>query len=66
MEREPDIYYSTPRYEQFSDYPLTLGQGQCFVLADSRGDGVDSRYFGPVEADEILGTVITIARRNNL
>ena len=63
---EPDIYYSTPRYEQFSDYPLTLGQGQCFVLADSRGDGVDSRYFGPVEADEILGTVITIARRNNL
>lgn len=63
---EPDIYYSTPRYEQFPDYPLTLGQGQCFVLADSRGDGVDSRYFGPVEADEILGTVITIARRNNL
>ena len=63
---EPDIFYSTPQYEQFSDYPLTLQPGQCFVLADSRNGGVDSRYFGPVTQDEILGTVITIVRRNNL
>ena len=63
---EPDIYYATPLYEQFSDYPLTLQPGQCFVLADSRNGGVDSRYFGPVAQDEILGTVITIVRRNNL
>ena len=63
---EPDIYYTTPQYEQFSDYPLTLQPGQCFVLADSRSGGVDSRYFGPVSESEILGTVITIVRRNNL
>ena len=63
---EPDIYYATPRYEQFTDYPVTLAEGQCFVLADSRNGGVDSRYFGPVGTDEILGTVITVIRRNNL
>lgn len=63
---EPDIFYSTPRYEGFTEYPLTLEEGQCFVLADSRNGGMDSRYFGPVSVDEILGTVITIARRNNL
>ena len=63
---EPDIYYATPRYEQFTDYPVTLEEGQCFVLADSRNGGVDSRYFGPVSTDEILGTVITVIRRNNL
>lgn len=63
---EPDIFYSTPRYEGFTEYPLTLEEGQCFVLADSRNGGADSRYFGPVSVDEILGTVITIARRNNL
>ena len=63
---EPDIFYSTPRYEGFTEYPLTLGEGECFVLADSRNGGMDSRYFGPVNADEILGTVITIVRRNNL
>ena len=63
---EPDIFYGTPRYEGFTEYPLTLEEGQCFVLADSRNGGADSRYFGPVNVDDILGTVITIVRRNNL
>ena len=63
---EPDIFYATPRYEGFTEYPLTLGEGECFVLADSRNGGMDSRYFGPVTVDDILGTVITIVRRNNL
>ena len=63
---EPDIFYATPRYEGFTEYPLTLGEGECFVLADSRSGGMDSRYFGPVSVDDIMGTVITIARRNNL
>lgn len=63
---EPDIFYATPRYEGFNEYPLTLGEGECFVLADSRNGGMDSRFFGPVHVDDILGTVITIVRRNNL
>ena len=63
---ENNIFYNTPRYEGFVDYPLTLKEGECFVLADSRDGGSASRYFGPVEKSEILGTVITIARRNKL
>lgn len=63
---ESNIFYSTPRYDGFTEYPLTLGEGECFVLADSRSGGTDSRYFGPVRVDEIDGTVITIVRRNNL
>ena len=63
---EKNIFYSTPRYEGFTTYPLTLNDGQVFVLSDSREGGTDSRYFGPVEKNEILGTVITILRRNNL
>ena len=63
---EPNIFYPTPRYEGFTEYPLTLQPGECFVLADSRNGGKDSRFFGPVQQSEILGTVITIARRNNL
>ena len=43
-----------------------VGEGQYFVLADHRTDGKDSRFFGIVEKDEILGTVITIVRRNSL
>ena len=63
---EPNIFYSTSRYEGYTEYPLTLQEGECFVLADSRNGGTDSRFFGPVSREEIDGTVITIVRRNNL
>jgi len=63
---ERNIFYPTPIYSQITEYPLKLEEDQCFVLADSRNGGTDSRYFGPVEKDEILGTVITVIRRNNL
>ena len=64
--QERNIFYPTPEYTGFMEYPLTLGEGQYFVLADHRTDGKDSRFFGVVEKDEILGTVITIVRRNSL
>ncbi len=63
---ERNIFYPTPRYENYVEYPLTLEEGECFALADSRNGGTDSRFFGPVNNSEILGTVITIVRRNAL
>ena len=63
---ETNIFYPTPRFEGFTEYPLTLGPDECFVLADRRDGSTDSRYFGPVKRSELLGTVITILRRNNL
>ena len=63
---ESNIFYSTPEYTGFVEYPLTLDDDEYFVLADYRKSGADSRFFGAVHKDEILGTVITIMRRNNL
>ena len=63
---ESNIFYRTPPYEGYTQYPIVLRTGQCFVLADSRVGGNDSRWFGPVNKKEILGTVITVIRRNNL
>ena len=63
---ETNIFSSTTEYVGFTEYPLTLGPGECFVMADRRNGGADSRFFGPVRKEEILGTVVTIARRNNL
>ena len=63
---ETNIFYSTPEYAGFVEYPLTLGPGEYFVLADYRNGGADSRFFGPVKQSDILGTVITIIRRNSL
>ena len=63
---ESNIFYSTPAYEGYTQFPLTLGEDECFVLADQRENGTDSRYFGAVKKDEIQGTVINVLRRTNI
>ena len=63
---ESNIYDTTVRYEGFVSYPLTLNDGEFFVLADIRSSGEDSRYYSSVSEDEILGKVITAVRRNHI
>lgn len=63
---ETGIFYPTEEYENRTEYPVTLGEGEYFVMADRRNGGMDSRYFGTVKQDEIRGVVITLLRRNNL
>ncbi len=64
---ETNIFYPTQPYtEGIAEYPIKLGEGEYFVMADQRNGGMDSRYFGTVKSDEIKGVVITILRRNNL
>ena len=64
---ESNIFYPTQPYEEgVTEYPVKLGQGEYFVLADQRNGGMDSRYFGVIRQEEIRGVVITILRRNNL
>ncbi len=63
---ESDIFYSTPKYEEYVQYPLQLAEDEYFVLCDYRNGAKDSRYFGAVKKNEIMGKVITIIRRSNL
>ena len=63
---EKNIFYSTPRYDDYVSYPLTLEENQYFVLCDFREGTKDSRYFGAVDSSEIKGKVITILRRSEL
>ena len=60
------IYDVTKPYEGYVEYPVVLKEGEYFVLSDMRNGGSDSRFFGPVKQEEILGIVITILRRSNL
>ena len=47
-------------------YPVTLADGEYFVLCDYREGAKDSRYYGPVRRSELKGKVITVLRRSNL
>ena len=62
---EERIYSLTYPYPEFVSYPITLGEDEYFVLGDNRKSGVDSRYYGTVKEDEILGTIIMVIRSNN-
>ena len=63
---EPDIYEATPKYDSGVTYPLTLAEGEYFILCDARAGARDSRQFGPVTHQEIRGRVIAVVRRNEI
>ena len=45
-----------------TDLPLTLGEDEVFLLHDYRSDDRDSRTFGAIPAEDLLGTVVLVIR----
>nr|WP_255426853.1 signal peptidase I [Pseudonocardia sp. C8] len=45
--RVPGVYFA----------PVTVPAGAVYLLGDDRGDSVDSRTFGPLPADRVVGRV---------
>ena len=63
LQQELGIYFKTERYEEGMVFPLTVPQGQVFVLGDNREGATDSRIYGPVEISDTKGKVMTVIRR---
>ena len=63
---EKEIYFDTFAYEDYVEYPVTLEEGQYFILTDNRESALDSRYYGPVSKQQIVGKVISLMRRGKL
>lgn len=40
------------------DIDITLGSNQLFVCGDNRPDSLDSRVFGPITTDQVVGKLI--------
>lgn len=66
LQQENNIYEETQRYQEGIDFPVTLGEDEIFVLGDAREHSTDSRIYGPVNAKDTKGTVITLIRRRGI
>ncbi|GLC82674.1 signal peptidase I [Lacrimispora brassicae] len=66
LQQEMGIYTATQRYEDGMEFPLTVGEGEVFVLGDSRGNAADSRIYGAVRVKDTLGKVMTVFRWRNI
>lgn len=61
-----DIYFGTTQFAQGVSFPLTVGEGQVFLLGDNRPSATDSRIYGCVDLKDIKGKVIALIRTRGL
>ena len=66
LQQEVYIFEETTQFVEGITFPLIVPEGEVFVLGDSRGHARDSRIYGTVRTDDILGSVVTVIRRRNL
>lgn len=60
-----EILYPTYAKEGWT-YPYMVPEDAYFILGDYRTQSTDSRDFGPVDAGQVKGKVITIFRRRGI
>lgn len=66
LQQEMEISQKTERYQDGVEFPLTVPEGEVFVLGDSRTGAADSRIYGCVKIKDTLGKVVTIIRRRGI
>ena len=55
--QESYVYEGTYGKEEVP-FPLTLGEGEYFLLGDHRGNARDSRNYGPATEDQLKGKLL--------
>lgn len=63
LQQENEIYSETLPYVEGITFPITLKEGEYFVLGDDRSNAKDSRMYGVIKQEEIKGIVMTLLRR---
>jgi signal peptidase I len=56
---EPYLAPGTPTFtcDKAREEMINVGEGKYFVLGDNRNNSFDSRYYGPISRQNILGVI---------
>jgi len=65
LQIEQNIFEDTEAFAEGINFPIIVGADEVFVLGDSRARSRDSRIYGSVSTNDILGTVVTVIRGGN-
>ena len=65
VQDEPNPQKETLPYTEGISFPVTLKQGEIFLLGDDRENSADSRVYGAVNEEDTLGKVLLDIRRRN-
>lgn len=60
------LYPTYPEEDSSLAYPYQVPENSVFVLGDYRTRSTDSRLYGAISLDQVVGKVITILRRRGL
>ena len=63
---EMEIFHETTQFVEGVAFPLIVPAGEIFVLGDNRRGARDSRIYGTIPSEYVLGNVISVIRRRNL
>lgn len=61
-----DTYFDTTQFQNGVDFPITVGEGQIFVLGDNRPEASDSRIYGCINIKDVKGKAIAVIRTRGL
>ena len=65
LQQEKSIYFETKSFVEGISFPVTVPQGEIFVLGDNRSSAEDSRIYGAIKTSETKGKVVAFFRRRN-
>lgn len=66
IQQELHIFEDTEQFPEGIQFPITVEEGEVFVLGDSRARSRDSRIYGSIPMSDVLGSVVTIIRGRGL